>query len=146
MIWSDKEILKKIQEQSELTATLFKAINTHREEFTVVLNRIAQLESADKELLSQIYKATETIKLLQTVDFNTEKWLHDLSNTVVSINKTTNSKMLDVEVRLRDELEFALRGLMTTLDKRLKDMGENKGIVTDLLKKIAKLEPHNVSA
>lgn len=56
------------------------------------------------------------------------------------IQRKFNLKSDNLNSDLRIHFETAISGLLKTIDNRLNNIGDNRGIVTDLLKKIAKLE------
>lgn len=61
--------------------------------------------------------------------------------TAISLElKKLNLKIDERERQMRDDYEVAISVAIKTIDKRLGNMGEKKGVVTDLLKRIAALE------
>lgn len=58
-----------------------------------------------------------------------------------SINhRRLNLKIEERERQVREDNEIAIAGMSKILDKRLETLGEKKGLVVDLLKKVARLE------
>ena len=54
--------------------------------------------------------------------------------------KRDSLRIDEKESQLRQELEAVVTGLTKVIDKRLEELGDKKGIVTSLLKRIAELE------
>lgn len=73
--------------------------------------------------------------------------IKDVENRLLTLREDTdvhyrrlNIKIDDKEHLLREEFELNMSGLVKHIDKKLELLGNKKGIVTDLLKKIAQLE------
>ena len=54
--------------------------------------------------------------------------------------RKSNSKIDEKERLIRDDMESGFLGLTKQIDKRLEKLGDKKGIIVDLLKRIAQLE------
>ena len=80
-----------------------------------------------------IYENTEKILEL-------EKRINFLSEEIEIKYKINHLKIDQKERFLREEMELSLTGLISQIDKKFESLGDKKGIVTDLLKRIAFLE------
>jgi len=70
----------------------------------------------------------------------TEKDIISFRDTLVSSDKRNFIRMDENSLLLRQEIETSVSNLIQIFNKRLDALGEKRGMVTDLLKKIAKLE------
>lgn len=146
MLWNDKEVLKILENQTKSIKDLSEAISVlgkHAKDSDVemkeILDVLTNLNDKYHSLLLSDNKISDNSSLL-------ENRISLLDESMQSINKILTSKIRDTEIRLVDELDFVSRGILKTVDGKLVNLGDKKGLVVELLKKIAKLEGSNVSA
>ncbi len=70
----------------------------------------------------------------------TEGDIISFRETLVSSDKRNFIRMDENSLLLRQEIETSVSNLIQIFNKRLDALGDKRGMVTDLLKKIAKLE------
>ena len=63
-----------------------------------------------------------------------------LRESFFNTEKSLNCSIRELRINSKDDIELAVSGLIKLIDNRLNGMSNKKSIVTDLLKKIAKLE------
>ena len=99
--------------------------------------RLAQVLELEKRLEDSLVSMADKFNKLY-------KQILTLQENSAIDDRKTNLKIDEYDRQLREDMERGFTGIMRTFDKRLEQMGEKRGIVMDLLKKIASLENNNV--
>jgi hypothetical protein len=68
------------------------------------------------------------------------KDIHELREILHLEGRRVNLKIDERDKLLRDNMESCFTGLVVNIDRKLSSIGDKRGIVTDLLKRIAYLE------
>ena len=110
-------------------------------EFKKLVDRVKFLEGENETRVKQI------VSTIEDLDAKIIRVNRDLVNALENMfieNKRINLKMDEYDRQLREDMERGFTGVVRTFDKRLEQLGDKRGIVTDLLKKIASLENTDV--
>jgi hypothetical protein len=78
-----------------------------------------------------------------------DKMINDAVNKrleELAVMKEEIKLLRENQIKLRDDMDLGLDGIIKVFEMKLESLGYKKSIVTDLLKKIAKLEGNNVSS
>lgn len=103
------------------------------------IKKVLSNQNAQQEEISNQY---ERLRLLnRDITQTKEDVLLEIDYLKKEI-KSINSKLLSN----KDDLEVSMNGLLKYFDEKFDSFGSKKSIITDLLKKIAKLEVKNVSS
>ena len=112
-------------------------------EFNKLVKRVEFLEQENESRVKQINIAVEgLVDKANKIQKEQLALLESVSND----NRRIHLKIDEYDRQLREDMERGFTGVVRTFDKRLESLGDKKGIVTDLLKKIARLEGDNVSS
>lgn len=109
---------------------------------------VDNLEKENKELrekLELLKKDLEDEKVLWRKERDDSRHINAVSEQMIRESFFTADAGIYLKIRemqsdSKDELERSLTGMVKILDKRLEVLGDKKGIVTNLLKRIAELE------
>ena len=127
MKWMDKivddAVVKRLNEQS----SIIDGFESRLREFNARLENLENLLSTEKLETSDSLK-----KLNEDIHIQREKF--ELESRRVNMRIDEKDKLL------RENMESCFTGLIVRLDRKLESLGDKKGIVTDLLKRIAYLE------
>lgn len=127
MKWLDDKIVKAVEKFTEkLTETVSLKVTGYDEEFK-------RLKEEDHALLRVTNEIFDAIRSLQKEVLCVKA---DIENNVKLLNHKLNEK----ERLIREDVELGFTGLTRNLDKKLELLGDKRGIVTELLKRNAKLE------
>lgn len=120
MKWLDEIIDKRVKEK----------ISGYEIGYIEVLHAIKDLSNRVDEFSRDVSNVNKYVDIREQL----------IRESMFNVEKTINLKIREMQVDFKEDLELSSGGLMNFFDKRLNAMGEKKGIVTDLLKKIARLE------
>lgn len=128
-------------EYQEKLSKLQKELNS----YLVILNKAEQKFSDLSQRIDLIEARSDNtekhiISIQQTLNHQIDKLFEDIA----AMEKRINFKMINERNQTSYEMETSITGVIKILDKRLEQLDGKKGIVVDLLKKIAKLENTSV--
>lgn len=117
-----------------LTANLDRRIEALEKQVDFLFNDKSQcLKDAKSDYMSHISALYDCIKSL-------EAKIEERDREIEAYRRLDVHESKERDRLLREDLDLGLTGLASHVDKRLNHLGEKKGIVVDLLKKLAKLE------
>lgn len=79
-------------------------------------------------------------EIIKEFDLGLHKEILELREDFERELRNLRLKMNEYDRAVRNDMESGLLGLTKTFDSRLSSLGDKRGIVTDLLKKIASME------
>lgn len=127
MKWLDKKIddcvAKRMESQNSALDDFESKLRTFRENF----------EELDKSFALEKSETFDTLRKLN-------EDIHILREKMELESRRVNLRMDEKDKLLRENMETCFTGLIMRIDNKLSLLGDKKGIVTDLLKRIAYLE------
>ena len=130
MKWLKSLIDQRISIEVKDLSEKFRALDKSVSDMNILF---LALSSQQKELRSTTSEVSDKCSLLNKEILRVEE------------NASTNDRRINIKINeserlLKDELETSIIGLTKIIDDKIGTLGDKRGIVTDLLKKIAKLE------
>ena len=134
MKWLDKKIDGLIGGRME---NLNGVLDGFEEKIRSIKESLLAIENASKEFVS-VYtvEKSEILASLNKLDVD----IHGLRERLELDSRKTNLRIDEKDRLLRDNMETCFTGLVMNIDRKLSLLGDKKGTVTDLLKRIAFLE------
>ena len=97
-----------------------------------------------QQLTTELLEATQALDQFKRDGLVVKQWfdsrIESLRDDLNQSNAHLSSLIKERDRYLRDDLELSVTGMTRLLDKRLEALGDKKGLVVDLLKRIAFLE------
>ena len=134
MKWIDDKIEKIVVKRMENYDSI---LDSFEAKLRKIREGLESIEQASKDFVS-VYSTekSEILNSLSKLDVD----IHGLRERIELESRKTNLRIDEKDRLLRDMVETCLTGLVMNIDRKLSLLGDRKGVVTDLLKRIAFLE------